>query len=368
MNFKNTPRVWLLLIGLFSLTVACVNPEQPNPTITDSIRVASNGHGFVYTSSGKVFIPWGFNYDHDRNDRLIEAYWTAEWATVVEDFLEMKALGANVVRIHLQFGQFMTSPDQANGPALERLKQLVKLAESTGLYLDITGLGCYKKPEVPVWFDALTESQRWAAQAKFWGAIANAIGSSPAVFAYDLMNEPIVPDIKRPDGGWLTDTNFAGFYFVQYIVLDLASRDPASVARAWIQTMKTAIRAHDLTHLITVGSLPFSNGAGFVPLEVAKDLDYLSVHVYPQTGKVDASLSLLQSFLVGKPVVVEETSPLYSGFADFRDFLTRSKSLASGWIGFYWGKTLAELTPPQTIADGISQGWLEIFMEFNPNK
>ena len=48
----------------------------------------------------------------------------------------------------------------------------MKLAEATGLYLDITGLGCYHKKDVPEWYDKLDESDRWAAQAKFWEAVA----------------------------------------------------------------------------------------------------------------------------------------------------------------------------------------------------
>jgi hypothetical protein len=364
-NLKRYLRVLISSFSLLGLLSACIHP--PELVALDVVRVAPDGRGFVFASSGNPFIPWGFNYDHDRDNRLLEDYWVGEWTSVVEDFAEMKALGANVVRIHLQFAQFMTSPDQPNAVALERLKQLVKLAETTKVYLDLTGLGCYKKQDVPAWYDALGESARWAAQARFWEAVAEAVGSSPAVFAYDLMNEPVVPNVKRPKGGWLTDENLAGFYYVQYIVLDLAGRDPASVARAWIQTMKAAIRSHDTAHLITVGSLPFSNGAGFVPSEVAKDLDYLSVHIYPGEGKVDDSLALLRSFLVGKPVVVEETFPLTIGFDGFKDFLRRSRPLAAGWIGFYWGKTLTELTPPKTIADAILKGWLEIFGEFNPN-
>lgn len=87
---------------------------------------------------------------------------------IVEDFQEMKDLGATVVRIHLQFGKFMDSPDKPNQHSLQQLARLVALAEEVGLYLDLTGLGCYHKQDVPPWYDKLEEQDRWAAQAAFW--------------------------------------------------------------------------------------------------------------------------------------------------------------------------------------------------------
>ena len=91
-------------------------PEATNAPANsglDWVKVSRDKHGFVGASSGRPFIPWGFNYDRDYRSRLLEDYWEAEWPTVVEDFREMKQLGANVVRVHLQFAKFM----DAAGPA-----------------------------------------------------------------------------------------------------------------------------------------------------------------------------------------------------------------------------------------------------------
>src|SRR4029078_3705567 len=38
------------------------------------IEVAKNRRGFVIADSGRPFVPWGFNYDHDERSRLIEDY------------------------------------------------------------------------------------------------------------------------------------------------------------------------------------------------------------------------------------------------------------------------------------------------------
>ena len=110
------------------------------------IKVSDDNKGFMLSDSGKPFIPWGFNYDHEGDGKLIEDYWDDQWPTVESAFREMKGLGANIVRIHLQFGTFMESPAKPRQSSLDQLARLVKLAEETGLYLDVTGLGCYYKP------------------------------------------------------------------------------------------------------------------------------------------------------------------------------------------------------------------------------
>src|SRR5262245_44511503 len=183
------------------------------------VAVAKDKKGFVLEPTGRPFVPLGFNYDHDDRGRLIEDYWDAEWPMVQEDFQEMKQLGANVVRVHLQIGKFMAAPDKPNNQALDRLAKLVDLAERVGLYLDLTGLGCYHKKDVPAWYDQLTEKDRWDVQARFWESVAGRCAKNPAVFCYDLMNEPVVPGGRRKDGDWLGPA-FGDKHFVQVITLD----------------------------------------------------------------------------------------------------------------------------------------------------
>src|SRR5262249_14862517 len=97
----------------------------------ERIRVSDDKRGFVFEQSRKKFVPWGFNYDHDEKGRLIEDYWDKEWDKVVEDFGEMRDLGANVVRIHLQVARFLRSADEADQKSLTRLGKLLELAEKT---------------------------------------------------------------------------------------------------------------------------------------------------------------------------------------------------------------------------------------------
>ncbi len=355
---------------LFLLLLTATRRAAAQPL--EWIRVAEDGRGFVFEGSGKPFIPWGFNYDHDGPGRLIEDYWDDEWPAVAEDFREMKQLGANVVRIHLQFGKFMETPSTPNEHALKRLERLIGLAEQSGLYLDLTGLGCYHKQDVPAWYDQLDEAGRWAAQVAFWEAVAARSADSPAVFCYDLMNEPVVPGGNKPRDDWL-GPGFAGKHFVQFITLDAAGRPRHEIARQWIERLAAAIRKHDCRHLITVGLVPWSLDrpgltSGFVPQQVARRLDFIAVHLYPKKGEVDGALDTLRGFNVGKPIVIEETFPLKCSADELGEFLDRSRPIAAGWIGFYWGKTPAEYRPPKTIGDAIMLQWLDLFQDKRPNE
>jgi hypothetical protein len=331
------------------------------------IAVSPDGKGFIQTPGQKPFKVRGFNYDHDDQGRLLEDYWEEEWDAVVEDFGEMKALGANVVRIHLQFGRFMETADRPNARSLSMLERLVQLAEKTGLYLDLTGLGCYHKQDVPAWYDALSEADRWEAQARFWEAIAARCCKSPAVFCYDLMNEPVVPGGKRQDGAWLGPA-FAGKHFVQFVTLDQAGRPRPAIAREWIRRLVQAIRKHDQRHLVTVGLVDWSLDrpgltSGVVPKEIAGDLDFLCVHIYPQGGKVAEALATLEGFDVGKPVLIEETFPLKCTLQEFEQFLDGAEPRSAGFVGFYWGKPVAELKKSREFKDALLLAWLECFQK-----
>jgi hypothetical protein len=333
------------------------------------IEVSANAKGFVRRPEGKPFHPWGVNYDHDENGRLIEDYWENEWEKVVGDFKEIRELGANVVRVHLQLAKFMDSSEKPSAKSLDQLSRLIKLAEDQQLYLDLTGLGCYHKKDVPAWYDALSEPDRWKVQAIFWESVASRAAGSPAIFCYDLMNEPVVPGGRRADGEWLGPP-FAGKHFVQCISLDSAERARSDIAVAWIRELTTAIRRVDRRHLVTVGLVDWSLDrpgltSGFVPEKIVGELDFLCVHIYPYVGKFKETRETLKAFNVGKPVVVEETFPLQCTPKQLETFIVDSKDEAAGWISFYWGKPPEELRKSWDIGDLLMLKWLECFIELS---
>jgi hypothetical protein len=185
------------------------------------------------------------------------------------------------------------------------------------------------------------------------------------VFCYDLMNEPVVPGGKRKDGDWLAGA-FAGKHFVQFITLDQKDRPRPEIARAWVKRLASAVRKVDRRHLVTVGLVDWSLDrkgltSGFVPEKVAPELDFLCVHLYPESKKLDESLETLKGFAVGKPVVVEETFPLKCSGKELEAFIDRAKPLAAGWVSFYWGTPPEELRKSKAFVDVLLLDWLERF-------
>src|SRR4051794_25973297 len=343
----------------------------PAPRRLDWIRPSPDKTHFVREGTNERIVMWGFNYDHDDAGRLLEDYWGDEWDTVAEDFREMKAPGANVVRVHLQLARFMKDAERPDETNLDRLRKLVRLAEETGLYLDVTGLGCYHKKDVPGWYDRLEESARWDVQARFWKAVAGACVDSPAIFCYDLMNEPILTggDGKKD---WLPGEPLGGKHFVQRITIDAQGRSDKEIARAWIERLTTAIRSVDRRHMITVGVIPWAQVfKGAKPLfespEVGGPLDFVSVHFYPKAGDLDGSPAAPRAYEVGKPLVIEEIFPLGASIEETAAFIERSRAHVDGWISFYWGKSIEEYEKAGDPKGALVSGWLRRFRALSPD-
>jgi hypothetical protein len=345
------------------LLVVCVISVSVRAQLS-RIRIADDHHGFVEVDSGKPFIPWGFNYDRDYKMRLLEEYWATEWPTVEGDFREMKDLGANVVRVHLQFGRFMESADRPNEKSLAQLTKLVKLCEELQIRLDVTGLASYRHSDVPKWYDDLDEQHRWDAQANFWEAIAKSCANSPAVMFYDLINEPLVPDGKV--GAWMTG-HLEAFDYCQYITRDSAGRNRDEVSKQWTRKMVAAIRKHDPHRLISIGLLPHDmekhGEGGFSAKAMAPELDFLCTHLYPESKKLDESLRILKQFELGKPVIIEEMYPIACNSDELVEFIQKTHGHASGWISFYWGQTPEELASTKKVPDAILRSWLLRFSQ-----
>jgi hypothetical protein len=283
------------------------------------------------------------------------------------DFRRMRELGANVVRWHLQLGTYMNSADEVRSDELARLRRLLDLAGKSGLYLDLTGLGCYRLSRVPAWYDELDEQPRWQVQARFWEAIAKTCAGHPAVFCYDLMNEPVIGEPKAGEPRWYTG-ELGGMHFVQRISNTPAGRASTEIAAAWVERMADAIRAHDPHHLITVGVIPWAQffpGAKpvFYSPAAARRLDFVSVHVYPESGKIDAAMAALDAYDIGKPIVVEEIFTLRCTRGELDGFIDRSGGRVQGWIGHYFGKTIAEHREAGDIQGAIAADFLEYWRE-----
>jgi hypothetical protein len=342
-------------LAVVSLLAGCAAPRM------EFVRVAPDNQGFILADSKKPFVPWGHNYgvsEPGGNGKI-------DWPRVSRDFDDFRKMRANVARVHLQVPHFMDGPDKPNPHALAELSQLLRLAGRKGVCLDVTGLASYHIQHRAAWYDALGDKDRWAAQARFWEAVAETCASSPAVFCYDLINEPVA-------GGQRKDTWYGGrmgdYEFVQHLSLDQGDRPQAETAKEWTRIMVAAIRKHDRVHPITIGMLP----AWGLPLQaVAPELDFIAVHIYPGAGKVSEALANLKQFDIGKPVMVEETFPLSCGVGDERDFLLQSRGIAAGWIGQYPNETPGQLLALRrsgriTAGQAAYLSWIELFREIGP--
>ena len=339
----------------------------------EKVVVSPDKKGFMLAKTHRAFHPWGLNYGH--YGMLIKDAQSPMWDTLTSDFQKMKEMGVNDVRVHIQFDEFMVRADSANELALKGYKRLLTVAQKTGIYLDITGLACYRPAQRLLWYDSLVESDRWKAQARFWGEVAKATAGNPAVFCYDLINEPTIPakPLKKVQEATSTKAwysgSFGGYDFCQYIALDPNGRSIDAIRHKWIHQMTAAIRQYDSKTLITVGLLPWTNAFGNVD-SVASDLDFISVHIYPEKNRPKDAMEQLGHCNVGKPVVIEETYSLSCGIDQWVSFMRESRSIATGWVGHYlYGYSLKEMNNLQnkTMGEAVYQAWLSAFVEMKPH-
>jgi hypothetical protein len=326
----------------------------------DFVKLSPDKKGFVLDPSGERYVPWGHNYGSvDIMQRLAE-----DSQRVEREFAEMKAAGTTVARVHPEMPAFFDGPGKINPQAIERLKRLVSIAEQSGIYLKITGLACYQIKDRMAWYDALDNEARWKTQELFWSTIADACANSPAVFAYDLVNEPAAA-AKRADG-WYTG-RMGDVEFCQRLVLDDPGRTGDDIFRNWTGRMVAAIRQHDKRHMVTLGMLPFPGAYK----TAAEQLDFVSPHLYPKSGKVDEEIELLKKFDFGKPIVIGETFPLTCSAVELRDFLLKSRGLSQGWIGHWPDESPQELAERKQqgkadLKEAIWLSWVELFREIGP--
>lgn len=348
------------IAGIALLTSSC----RKNSTIVGGIdgpteqlyHVVADGDQ-LKTEDGKIFKVWGFNLGNG----ILEDRWNTDWNGVVSDFKEMHEYGANTVRLPLQYEAFMLDSTTPNQAALDKLKLLVKVAEANKLYLIVCGLNAFVKQDQPAWYNNMTDQQRWATQAVFWEAVSEAIGSSPAVLTYDLMNEPVVA--VSPTTGWLPGNGLGGYFFVQNIALDTHGQSIETVMRLWIFVMTNAIRKHDTKHLITIGFLPFHSYGGFAP-----NLSLMSTHLYPKSKEMARDSLTIQKFKSDKPLVISEVFPMNCSSNELQQFIVQQNSNVSGWVWHYNGKTVEELKASGTISDAIYMYALMKFQEMAPSQ
>ncbi|HEY6556787.1 MAG TPA: cellulase family glycosylhydrolase [Polyangiaceae bacterium] len=307
----------------------------------EGLKLSADKSRFVLDVSGTEVIPFGYTY-HQPDAAGAEILRITSWnmTTFASDVDEMKQLGANTIRIRPQIGELMSGPSTLNTAGVSRLMAVLDVLERKNVYVDIVGLADYARDPTP-WYESLDETGRHAAQEFFWTRIAAAVKSSPAVFALNLINEPLVP-ASAVDSWRFGSMDNGNYWFCNYLVKDRGTSSPVDVLREWLRRMSTAIRSTNSRHLITFGAWEqwHADGAWM------KDyIDFYEPHIYPKSAEpahnVPASLAIVAAWAGhGRPVFIGETSNFGAGRSQQSRFIKSMRPYVKGVLSHYYG------TPP----------------------
>ncbi len=342
----------------------CLTPEGPSEGL-ERIAPASDGSGFVGAVTGKRIAFWG-------TGAAVPLF--GDWNEVVENVRELRRMGYNSIRVLIQAEDFLAPPSSPAQPptvradALQRLANLFRLTEQTGIYVDLTGLGIETTADTDSWYDVLDEAGRWQAQAIFWRGVAGVVKSSPALAFYDLMNEPAIPSA---DTGTYCLGRFGGFCFTQNITKTPRGRTSATIARQWLTQMVGAIRqdAGDTAHMISIGTI--FCGGGFELPATQGLIDFQIVHLYPRdddpstpnVNELQKDISSVKACKKpGFPLVVEETAMLAGSDLAVEAFVRGAMPESNGFFAQSNGMTPSELNPPETFPEAFQLGTYRVFL------
>ncbi len=372
------------------------------------VTVTPDGTGFVEKVPGllgtesRPFVPFGTNY-YDPNTNWPPRLWQQfDPDRVKEHFRVMNELGVNCARVFLTAASFQPDANTVDERALEKLDTLVQIARDARIHLILTGpdhwegVPSYWKP------DRFAGEESLRALEHFWSVVAKRYAGEPAIFAWDLLNEPQMPwfvESWRPKWNAFLEGKYRSWPALKAAYADdlaegeswgdvAVPKDEAnagnprlldwqlfreSLADEWVRRQAEAIRKADPTARVTVGYIQWSYPvvrigdpslySAFNPRRQAKWLDFISIHFYPAMGHPFASrdnwemnLAYLQSVLAychtGKPVVLSEYGWYGGGAPQGRPLLDEhqqgrwivaeieaSRRLACGWLSWPFADT-----------------------------
>jgi hypothetical protein len=387
-------RSWIAIVSttVFLFVSICAGAKALDRSSMELITVAPDGRGFIARDSGRPYIPFGTNY-YDPHTGWAPKLWRRfDAQTVREHFGVMREMGVNCARVFLTAGSFQPTAETIE-EALAKLDTLVRIARENNIRLILTGPDHWEG-QPPYW-----KPDRYAGDAalqaldQFWDVVGRRYRGEPAIFAWDLLNEPHLPwftEQWRPKwNAWLRRTYGNHEALKKAWDSELSETDawgnvavpddrPAGgnprlrdyqhfrehLASQWVRRQTEAIRKADPSHLITVGYIQWSyplvrpgnpsRYAAFNPHRQAEWLDFITIHFYPTLGSPFQSKenwqenrSYLQAVLAychtGKPVVLGEFGWYGGGAPQHHPYLTERQQ--AEWIG-------EEIEATRSLADG----------------
>ncbi len=270
------------------------------------IQVHPSGWGFCERDGKTTFTPWGCNYYDPETGWSPQIWARFDAGRVRAQLADIRAIGGNVIRVFASTRQLLASPTRTRRAGIAKMERMLALAADAGLRVIWSGPNNWEGN--PRWwreaaaYEGYVRPDLIRAQQTAWRGLAAAMRGHPALFAYELHNEPFAPWHRTP----ALQAAWRAWRARQ------ARRAPARVpspapplqwdwsaefqafrehiARHYAARMVDAIRSADSTHLVTIGlhqkSAPFDwyppdPYAAFNPHGLADLVDYTSLHFYP---------------------------------------------------------------------------------------
>ncbi|MFD0713063.1 beta-galactosidase [Paenibacillus sp. GCM10027626] len=354
---------------------------KPDKSIQGLIGVAEDRWQFADVATGEAFVPFGANY-YDPHTGWAPKLWEQfDEGAVEEHFKQLKSIHANVARVFFTVMSFMPESNAVSEEGLAKFDQMIALAKKYGIKLLMSGPDLWEGQ--PSWYGGnLFASENIIREYEhFWTVIGEKYGNEPAIFAWDLYNEPQIGwggNYESDDKwrNWLQDKYGSmdklkqawgdgaeteqDFSFIDvperaYKKDDMKLYDyqlfREDAAAAWTERMVKAIRTHDQNHLITIGMvnpIPFEDVSdpaisfvGFNPHKLQHLLDFMSVHYYPlkmdpwaapdsMKRELNRMLMWLRYSYVGKPIMIGEFG-WYGGGSVDTNAAERSQEEQAEW-------------------------------------
>ncbi|GGD89017.1 cellulase family glycosylhydrolase [Paenibacillus nasutitermitis] len=337
-----------------------------------NIQVTPGGAGFAEQGTGRAYTPLGCNYFDPLTGWAPHIWQQFDAGRVKRHFAQMEELGVNTVRVFLTAASFMDESGELPEEGMVKADRMLAIAREHGIRVEFTGPDLWEG--VPDWASAYFDGEanafflhdEWMDRLqRFWRQFAAHYRGEPALFSFDLLNEPWLkwdsPLLRKHWGGEppAMEENAAadGSAHERYQLLR------EQLVETWTAAMTGAIRESDPQRLITIGfhqlSLPHGAGQrhtlpGFHAAKLAHLLDYIALHWYPYSSTehvqprkdgdpVERNIAMIRSSLsnarAGKPLVIEEF----------------------GWYGggevFSWGEQLPFVT------EEVQTEWLRMVVE-----
>ena len=283
-----------------------------------------------FTKNGRRFLPVGAHWVPAR----AALQWPLQWdpADIEADYVKMRELGFNTVRIDLFWAWFEPRPGDYNPEAFRQLDFFIQLSHKYEIYLHPTlfigGEVGEAYWDVP-WrhgHHPHADPEMLRLQTDHAAELACRYRGEPAILAWDLTDEPPY---------WIA-----------------SSQTNDAMAINWTRLIAGAIRRNDPEHVLCVGtSMEDVNRGPFRPDNLSSEVDFFTAHPYSiyapglfpdpmlsERGTYCGAFQTLLSGGAGRPVMIHELGASSAQYTPERiaafDRTTLYSSLAAGADGF----------------------------------